>query len=94
VPGDSSRRLYSPPVAGPQSHGTTVAFRGLPGKMPPVLRMMRCQTCPHDKRTHVTAWTAVFSIGVLAVTSCRTLGPQLGHIMRVRLVPGITMGVA
>jgi len=76
-----------------QSHGTTVAFRGLPGKIPPMLRMARCQECPHASVTQVTTCAAVFSIGALAVTSCRALGPQVGQAMRIWVVAGNTIGV-
>jgi len=58
-----------------------------------MLRMVRCHVCPHDKRTHVTACAAMFSIGVLAVTSCSAgFGPQLGHAIRVRVVAAVTIG--
>ena len=74
----------------PQSHGTTVAFRGLPGKIPPMLRMVRCHECPHESLTHVTTCAAMFSIVVLVVTSCRAVVPHVGHAMRLCVVPGNT----
>jgi len=58
-----------------------------------MLRMVRCHECPHDKRTHVTTCTAVLSIGVLAVTSFRRFGPQVGQAIRVWVVAGITIAV-
>jgi hypothetical protein len=61
--------------------------------MPPMFRMVRCQVCPHDKWTHVTTCAATFSIGVLAMTSCRTFGPHVGQAIRVWVVAGITIGV-
>jgi hypothetical protein len=44
-----------------QSHGANVAFRVLPGKMPPMFLMMRCTSCPQESRTHVITWRYVFS---------------------------------
>jgi hypothetical protein len=51
--------------------------------MPPMFRMARCQVCPHDSRTHVTTCAAVFSLGVLVMTSCRADGPHVGQAIRV-----------
>jgi hypothetical protein len=57
-----------------------------------MLRMARCHACPHESRTHVTTCASVFSIGVLAVTSCRAFVPHAGQAIRVCVVAGNTIG--
>jgi len=65
-----------------QSHGANVALRGLPGKMPPMFRTVRCHACPHVRRRHVMTWALVFSMARLATMSWG-FGPQSGHTVRV-----------
>jgi CheY-like chemotaxis protein len=58
-------------------------LRELPGKRPPMLRMVRCHECPHDKRhARDDMRGRVLHRAVLAVTSCRRFGPQVGQAIR------------
>jgi len=73
------------PFLAGQSHGANVALRGLPGKMPPMFRTVRCQVWPHARRTHVRTWALMFSTARLAAMSWR-FGPQCEHTTRAAAV--------